>query len=408
MTDHEDFQALLGQFERQHASKAKRPPQVGDLVHGTVASIGRDHVYVNLGIKSDAIIDLQEVKDADGNLTLKVGDPVDMAVSAIDADSGTLLLGSKHGRRVHGAAGLEQAFEQHLPVEGHVTGVTKGGVEVEIAGVRAFCPASQVSLQFVEDLSAYVGQRLAFRITKYEGGRHPNLVVSRRELLEEERKARAAELRTKVVPGAVLPGTVTSLQPYGAFVDLGGIEGMVHISELAFERIHHPSDLLSVGQQVEVTVLGVDQTDNPKRPEKIALSLRALAKNPWTDADRQFPVGTTVKGRVTRVQPFGAFVELAPGLEGMVHISELGTGRRVTHANEVLNAGDEVEATVLSVDLDKRRIALSLDPARQGTAEPSPRAADYAKPGQGMGTLGDLLRQTMTQAEGQGKSKRRP
>jgi len=408
MTDHEDFQALLGQFERQHASKAKRPPQVGDLVHGTVASIGREHVYVNLGIKSDAIIDLQEVKDADGNLTLKVGDPVDMAVSAIDADSGTLLLGSKHGRRVHGAAGLEQAFEQHLPVEGHVTGVTKGGVEVEIAGVRAFCPASQVSLQFVEDLSAYVGQRLTFRITKYEGGRHPNLVVSRRELLEEERKARAAELRTKVVPGAVLPGTVTSLQPYGAFVDLGGIEGMVHISELAFERIHHPSDLLSVGQQVEVTVLGVDQTDNPKRPEKIALSLRALAKNPWTDADRQFPVGTTVKGRVTRVQPFGAFVELAPGLEGMVHISELGTGRRVTHPSEVLNAGDEVEATVLSVDLDKRRIALSVDPARQGTAEPSPQAADYAKPSQGMGTLGDLLRQTMTQAEGQGKSKRRP
>jgi small subunit ribosomal protein S1 len=317
MTDHEDFQTLLGQFERQHASKAKRPPQVGDLVHGTVASIGRDHVYVNLGIKSDAIIDVQELKDADGNLTVKVGDPVDMAVSGIDADSGTLLLGSKHGRRMHGAAGLEQAFEQHLPVEGHVTGVTKGGVEVEIAGVRAFCPASQVSLQFVEDLSTYVGQRLAFRITKYEGGKHPNLVISRRELLEEERKAKAAALRARIVPGAVLPGTVTSLQPYGAFVDLGGVEGMVHISEL-------------------------------------------------------------------------------------------GAGRRVTHPNEVLNAGDEVEATVLSVDLDKRRIALSLDPARQRTAEPSPQAADYAKPSQGMGTLGDLLRQTMTRAEGQGKSKRRP
>jgi len=317
MTDHEDFQALLGQFERQHASKAKRPPQVGDLVHGTVASIGRDHVYVSLGIKADAIIDVQELKDADGNLTVKVGDPVDMAVSGIDADSGTLLLGSKHGRRMHGAAGLEQAFEQHLPVEGHVTGVTKGGVEVEIAGVRAFCPASQVSLQFVEDLSTYVGQRLAFRITKYEGGKHPNLVISRRELLEEERKAKAAALRARIVPGAVLPGTVTSLQPYGAFVDLGGVEGMVHISEL-------------------------------------------------------------------------------------------GAGRRVTHPNEVLNAGDEVEATVLSVDLDKRRIALSLDPARQRTAEPSPQAADYAKPSQGMGTLGDLLRQTMTRAEGQGKSKRRP
>jgi len=406
MTDHEDFQALLGQFERQHSGKAQRPPQVGDLVHGTVASIGREHVYVNLGTKSDAVIDIQDVTDTDGNLTVKVGDPVDMAISAIDAGSGTLLLGSRHGRRVHGAAGLEQAFAQHLPVEGHVTGVIKGGVEVEIAGVRAFCPASQLSLQFVEDLSGYVGQRLTFRITKYEGGRHPNLVVSRRELLEEERKARAAELRAKIVPGAVLPGTVTSLQPYGAFVDLGGVEGMVHVSELAFARVHHPSDLLQVGQQVEVSVLRVDQTDNPKRPEKIALSLRALTKNPWTDADRQFPVGTTVKGRVTRVQPFGAFIELAPGLEGMVHISELGAGRRVAHPSEVLKAGDEVEATVLSVDREKRRIALSLDAERQGTGGAGPQPADYAKPSQGMGTLGDLLRQTMAEAEGRGKGKR--
>jgi small subunit ribosomal protein S1 len=205
---------------------------------------------------------------------------------------------------------------------------------------------------------------------------------------------------------------VTRVQPFGAFVELApGLEGMVHISELAFERVRHPSDLLSVGQQVEVAVLRVDQTDNPKHPEKIALSLRALAKNPWTDADRQFPVGTAVKGRVTRVQPFGAFVELAPGLEGMVHISELGAGRRVSHPNEVLSEGAEVEATVLSVDLDKRRIALTLDPARQGSAEPSPQAADYAKPSQGMGTLGDLLRQSMNQGSGteqsQGKGKRR-
>jgi small subunit ribosomal protein S1 len=407
MPDHEDFEALLGQFERQHASKAKRPPQVGDLVHGTVASIGREHVYVNLGTKADAIIDIQEVTDADGNLTLGIGDPVDMAISAIDTDSGTLLLGSRHGRRMHGAAGLEQAFEQHLPVEGQVTGVTKGGIEVEIAGVRAFCPASQISLQFVEDLSVYVGQRLAFRITKFEGGKTPNLVVSRRELLEEERKAKAVELRAKLTPGAVLPGTVTSLQSYGAFVDLGGVEGMVHISELAFQRVRHPSDLLSVGQQVEVAVLRVDQTDNPRHPEKIALSLRALAKNPWADADRQFPVGAWVKGRITRVQAFGAFVELAAGIEGMVHISELGAGRRVSHPNEVLNAGDEVEATVLSVDLDKRRIALSLDPERQGSLDPSPQAADYAKPSQGMGTLGDLLRESMSQRLGQSKGQGR-
>jgi small subunit ribosomal protein S1 len=411
MTDHEDFEALLHQFEHEHGAEASRPPKVGDVVHGTVTSIGREHVYVDLGGKTDAIIDIHEVTDADGKLTLGVGDPVDMAISAISPGSGTVILGGTHGRRVHGTAGLEDAFEQNLPVEGQVTGVTKGGIEVTVGGVRAFCPASQVSLHFVEDLSTYVGQRLSFRITKCEGGRYPDLVLSRRELLEEERKAKAAQLRARLVPGAVLPGTVTSLQDYGAFVDLGGVEGMVHISELAFERVRHPSDLLSVGQQVEVAVLRVEQTDNPKRPEKIALSLRALAQDPWTDADRQFPVGTKVKGRVTRVQPFGAFVELAPGLEGLVHISELGTGRRVTHPSEVLNVGDEVEATVLGVDLDKRRIGLSLDPAHPGTAEAGPQPADYAKPRQSMGTFGDLLRQSMNQAERQdktrGKGKRR-
>lgn len=315
MPDQEDFRALLGQFERQHAGKAKRPPQVGDLVHGTVASIGRDHVYVSLGIKSDAVIGVEDVTDPDGNLTLKVGDPVDMVVSAIDAASGALVLGAQHGRRVHGTAGLEQAYSQHLPVEGQVTAVTKGGLEVEIAGVRAFCPASQVSLQFVEDLSTYLGQRLTFRITKLEGGRHLNLVVSRRELLEEERRAKAAELRARIVPGAALPGVVTALQPYGAFVDLGGVEGMAHISEL-------------------------------------------------------------------------------------------GAGRRITHPSEVVNVGDEVQATVLSVDHDKRRIALSLNPARQGPAEPGPQAADYAKPAQGMGTLGDVLRQALTRADGKGKGQR--
>jgi small subunit ribosomal protein S1 len=209
----------------------------------------------------------------------------------------------------------------------------------------------------------------------------------------------------------VLPGTVTSLQNFGAFVDLGGAEGMIHISEMAFERVRHPSDLLRVGQEVEVAVLRVEQTDNPRRPEKIALSLRALAKDPWSDAESQFPVGATVKGRVTRVQPFGAFVELAPGVEGMVHISELGAERRVNHPNEVLNTGDEVEATVLNVDLEQRRIGLSLDPTRQGSVEAGPKPSDYAKPSQSMGTLGDLLRESMNQASGKdltrGKGKRR-
>jgi small subunit ribosomal protein S1 len=202
----------------------------------------------------------------------------------------------------------------------------------------------------------------------------------------------------------VLAGTVTSLQDYGAFVDLGGVEGMIHISELAFGHVKHPNEVLSVGQQLEVAVLRIERTDNPKRPEKIALSLRALAKDPWQDVEQRFPVGSRVKGTITRLQTFGAFVELAEGIEGLVHISELGAGRRVNHPHEVVNPGDQVEATVLDVDTEKRRIALSLDSTRHpGTEAASEAYSAYQKPTQSLGTLGDLLRESMSQQQGKHK-----
>jgi small subunit ribosomal protein S1 len=306
------------------------------------------------------------------------------------------LLGSKQGRRMHGGPELEHAFQHHLPVEGLVSGVTKGGVEVQVGGMRGFCPASQLDLHFIEDLEALVGQRLAFRIIRYEGGRHGNVVVSRRELLEEERRALAEQTRARLEEGAVLQGTVTSLKEYGAFVDIGGIEGMVHISELAFGRVQHPKDVLAVGQQVEVMVLRIEHSADPRHPQKIALSLRALAKDPWQDVAQQFPVGGRVSGTVTRLQPFGAFVELAPGIEGLVHISELGAGRRISHPHEVLETGARVDATVLGVDVEKHRISLSLDAQRQGkTAADAEPYAEYGKPKQSLGTLGDLLRETL-------------
>ena len=263
------------------------------------------------------------------------------------------------------------------------------------------CPASQLSLAFVEDLESFVGQRLSFRITRFEGGRRPNLVLSRRSLLEAEQQLVAEQTRAQLEVGAVLPGTVKSLKDFGAFVDLGGIEGMVHISELAFDRVKHPSDILTVGQQVEVQVLRIEKTDNPRQPERIALSIRALAKDPWSDADRDFPVGTRVRGTVTRTQPFGAFVQLAPGIEGLVHISALGAGRRITHPREVVNEGDEVEAVVLAVDMAKHRISLSLDT----TAEPEVSRADLdaysVKPGAGSGTgaLGEALAESLRKQE---------
>jgi small subunit ribosomal protein S1 len=241
-------------------------------------------------------------------------------------------------------------------------------------------------------MQSFVGQRLAFRITKLEGGRPPNLVVSRRALLEEEQRARAEETRARLEVGAILNGSVTSLQDYGAFVDLGGVEGMIHISELAFRRVRHPSEILTVGQQVEVAVLRIERTDNRRHPEKIALSLRALARDPWQDAGERFPAGSRVKGTVVRLQPFGAFVELEPGVEGLIHVSELGAGRRVGHPREVLREGLDVTATVLGVDSEKRRIALSLEPAEGGDGQ---RSMQYRKPAEGFGTLGDLLRESM-------------
>ena len=275
--------------------------------------------------------------------------------------------------------------------------MTKGGVEVQIAGARAFCPASQLDLRYIEDLESFVGQQLAFRITRYEGGKRVNLVVSRRDLLEEEQRALAEQTRARLEVGAVLQGTVTALKDYGAFVDLGGVEGMVHISELAFGRVEHPEEVLNVGQAVEVAVLRIEKTDNPKHPEKIALSIRALAKDPWQDVAERFPVGARVKGAVTRLQPFGAFIELEPGVEGLVHVSELGAGRRVSHPHEVLNAGEEVEATVLSVEPDKRRIGLSLATASHPGVTGS-EATQYVPenpPKSDIGTLGALLKETM-------------
>ena len=204
---------------------------------------------------------------------------------------------------------------------------------MQVAGARAFCPISQIDARHVEDASVWVGQKLAFRITRYEsaGKGRENIVLSRRALLEEEKRVRATELQGRLTVGAVLPGTVTTLKEYGAFVDLGGVEGMLHISEIGFSRIAHPKDVLAVGQQLTVQILKierVDQAGDPRRHDKISLSLKALEGDPWSDAVRRFPEGLTLPGTVARVEVFGAFVEIAPGIEGLVHVSEMGGGHR--------------------------------------------------------------------------------
>lgn len=387
----EDFASMLAEFDSGKPKAAKKRPRVGDVIKGPVISIGKDAVFVDAGGKAEGVLARDQVSDHDGKLLVKVGDVVEARVVA-DA-GGVLELRTKlGGRGPEVRAELQQAQELGIPVEGVVQEVVKGGISVDVAGVRGFCPASQIDARFVEDLSAYVGQRLTFRITRYEPR---NLVLSRRALVEEEKEKRAAETRKKLEPGAVLRGKVVGFKPFGAFVDLGGVEGMLHISELGYTRVERPEDVLKLGQELDVAVLKIEQGQDGKgKPaERISLSLKALANDPWRDATAYLAEGARVKGTVTRLQPFGAFVEIAPAVEGLVHISELGAGRRINHPKEVVSVGQAVEAVVLAIDHERRRLSLSMAASKDGTAE-DVAAAVRAQPPARLGTFGDLLQKS--------------
>ena len=382
----EDFAAMLAETERG-APRAKKRPRVGDQITGKVISVGKDSVFVDVGGKAEGVLERSQVSDAEGNLRVKIGDTVEARVVA-DA-GGTLTLRIKLGRGPEARAELQQAQELGIPVEGLVTEVIKGGVSVDVAGVRGFCPASQIDVRFVDDLAVYVGQKLVFRITRYEPR---NLVLSRRALLEEENAKRATETRKKLEPGAVLRGKVVGFKPFGAFIDLGGIEGMLHVSEMGYARVEKPEDVLTLGQEVEVAVLKIEPAvKGDKATERISLSLKALATDPWREAAATLVEGSRVKGKITRLQPFGAFVELAPAVEGLVHISELGAGRRINHPKEVVSIGQEVEAVVLAIDHERHRIGLSLAASTDGTAADVAEVAK-ANPSARFGTFADLLK----------------
>jgi small subunit ribosomal protein S1 len=381
----EDFAAMLAEFEGKQPKADRRRPKPGDVVRGKVISIGKEAVFVDVGGKAEGVLDRAQVTSSDGALTVAVGDEVEARVA--EDRGGVLELRVKIGRGPEARAELAQAQELGLPVDGHVTEVVKGGLVVDVAGVRAFCPASQVENKFVEDLAPYVGQRLTFRVTRYEPGPRGNLVLSRRVLLEEEQAKRVAEAKQKLVPGLVVRGRVTGFKPFGAFVDIGGLEGMLHISELGHVRVERPEDVLMLGQEVDVVVLKME-TDDKGRP-RISLSLKALAADPWLDATRGLTEGARVRGPIVRLAQFGAFVQIAPGVEGLVHVSELGAGRRINHPKEVVKVGQEVEASVLSIDHDKRRLSLSLAGAKDASPDEVREAAPAAP--KKLGTFADLF-----------------
>ena len=391
----EDFAALLKEFEGNDARRAARAARVGDSVRGRVVSLGQETAFVELlGSKSEAMIELQQLRDQDGNLTVKVGDEIEARVVDSMGESGCVVLRrTAVARGPEAKAELQQAAQLGLAVEGTVTGVNKGGVEVLVAGVRGFCPISQLEMRHVEDASAYVGRKLEFRITRYEVDRRgDNLVVSRRALLETEARAQADKIRSKLVPGAVLPGVVVALKDFGAFIDLGGVQGMLPASELGFSRGMRPADRLSLGQQLEVQILRIERTDDPKRPERISLSLKSMERDPWEDVAARFASGTRVAGKVTLIEVFGAFVELAPGIEGLVHIGELSAGKPARNVRELTKVGATLEVTVLALDRERRRISLGVG---ERTDVVSQEDLDAARAPAKLGTLGDLFKKKL-------------
>lgn len=389
---------MLAEFEREQKVVPSRRKQeghkVGTEVKGRILSIGRDSAFVDLGGKDDGAISLEELRGPDGQLTVRVGDEITARIVEIDGRGGGVVLRRTLGRGPDARAELHQAFELSIPIEGQVSAVIKGGVEVQVAGVRGFCPISQLDLRHVDDASGYVGQRFLFRITRLEEtGRLLNVVLSRRTLLEEAAQAQAEELRKKLAPGVVVRGRVTALKDYGAFVDIGGIEAMLHVSELSFQRARHPKEMLSVGQEVEVLILKIEPGTDKKRGERISLSLKSLEKDPWSDIETQFPIGMRFPAKVLRTEAFGAIVELAPGIEGLVHISELGGGRRLRHAKDAVQSGGNIDVVVQQIDREKRRLSLSVaDPADVEGGDLGSSAPQTSR--MGFGTLGDLLSKT--------------
>ncbi len=390
----DDFASMFAASEAARKTPRRRRLTVGETVRGRVVAIDQAAVFVDIGAKSEAMIERAELSDPDtGKSLVEVGDEIEARVVEVDGKAGCPVLRKGAIRGGEGFAALEDAVATGLPVEGKITAVNKGGYDVQLGAVRAFCPISQMDLRPVADPTALVGQRFAFRITRFEdGGR--NVVVSRRSLLEDEQRARAEETWKTLQVGSVLKGTVISLQAFGAFVDLGGIEGLVHVSELAHRRIKHPSEVLSVGEVVEVEVTKLERGKDPsdRKATRISLSLRSLEGDPWDKAKDLLVVGRKLAATVVRLESFGAFLELAPGLDGMLHIGELredpqgkGSSRPLRHAKDVLKVGETRQVVIRELDRERRRIGLGLPTAEDDGPVELPSAP------QGFGTFAELL-----------------
>jgi len=330
----------------------------GSIVKGEIVRIDAAAVLVDVNFKSEGQIPAAEFRDATGDVSIRVGDKVDVYVQKKNEMDGTITLSFEKAKRMQLFDQLEDVQENNRVITGHIVRRIKGGYTVDINGVEAFLPGSHVALRPVPDMDALVNQEFEFRVLKINR-RRSNIIVSRRVLLEEERDSRRQNLLRTLEEGQIVTGKAKNITEYGVFVDLGGLDGLLHITDMSWKRIRHPKEVITVGQDLTIKILSFDKDNN-----KVSLGLKQLVPDPWLDISTRFPEGCRCVGRVTNLVDYGAFVELDPGVEGLVHISEMSWTRKLRHSSQMVHVGDEVDVIVLGVDADKKRISLGMKQVR--------------------------------------------
>jgi len=349
----EDFSAALEAFEREQAAEAAAVEAYGDkIIQGTVIKQTEKHLVVDVGLKSEGLVPLDQVLDHAGEVKFKAGDVIDVVIEREEPEGGYLVSYEK-AQRLRVWDVIEKAANEKTPVIGTVVSRVKGGLTVDI-GLKAFLPGSQLEIRPVRNLDGYLGQQIEIRVIKLNKKRG-NVVVSRKEILEEEQNEKRSTTLEQLAEGAILTGSVKNLTDYGAFVDLGGIDGLLHITDMSWGRLTHPRDLVNVGDEIQVKVLKFD-----REKQRVSLGFKQLTPDPWLDAAERYPVGAHVRGRVLSVTDYGAFVELEQGIEGLVHLSEMTWSKRLKHPSKMVKPNDDVETVVLSVNPSDRRISLGM------------------------------------------------
>ncbi|MCL2341102.1 MAG: 30S ribosomal protein S1 [Proteobacteria bacterium] len=362
--------------------------QPGSRVEATVVGISGDTIFLDAGGKSEGILNAAELRDQAGALAVAPGDRVQ--VFFLSMRGGEMLFTTRLGSGQTSSRELEEAFHAGIPIEGKVTGEVKGGFSVTVAGQRGFCPYSQMDIRKIEHPEEYLDKSLAFKVIEF-GNQGRNIILSARAVLEEQRQQEREQLKARLHEGMQVKGIVTSIRPFGAFVDIGGVDGLIPIAELAWGQTDRVEDVLSRDQQVEVVIKRLDW-DN----ERISLSLRETLENPWDKVTQRYPEGSVHQGTVSRLTAFGAFVTLEPGVDGLLHISRLGAGKRIHHPREVVSVGQEMTVKVESIDVEQKRLALVPEDytAKESVRDAAP-APPIARESPSMGTLGDLLHRQM-------------